>query len=83
MRSKAFAALDAAHTALPLLGAVTVNRNKIMFHKLLLIPLLACTALCTFAVNTIADDGLTWPVETNLLLSEDWIFETPDLSSSV
>ncbi len=67
MRSKAFAAFYAAHTALPFFNAVTVNRNKITFRNLLLIPLLLFVVLCMFIGNTSANGELTWPVKVDLL----------------
>ncbi len=68
MRSMAFAAFNAARTALPPFDAVTVNRNKIMFRKLLLIPLLLLHgAVHVCRHHQRQDDGLTWPVKVDLL----------------
>ena len=71
MRSKAFAVFSAALTNPPLFSAVIVNRNKMMFRKLLLIPFLLLVVLCMFAGNTSAAEGLTWPVKVDLQVPDD------------
>jgi hypothetical protein len=67
MRSKAFAAFNAANTAQAIYGAVTVSTNRNRLNRLLLIPLLLFVAMFAFAGNTSADDGLTWPVKVDML----------------